>query len=114
MTFTFSPTLSASGDTITISFGDSTQATVSYPCPLGACGATHSYSAGGTYTVTATGTAGGAAVSGSTSVVVSGGGGGGALTITANPSERHGRPDRDVHVLADALDGRGRDHHQLR
>ncbi len=60
VTFTFSPTLSHSGDTITFNFGDGTQGIVSYPCPLGACGATHKYTAGGTYTVTATGTAGGA------------------------------------------------------
>jgi PKD repeat protein len=74
--FTFSPTVSTSGDAITITFGDSTQATVSYPCTLGACGATHSYAAAGAYTVGATGTAGGASVSGSTTVVVSAGGGG--------------------------------------
>jgi PKD repeat protein len=74
--FTFSPTLSTSGDTVTFNYGDGNQGSVSYPCPLGACAATHAYSAAGTYVVSATGTAGGASVSGTTSVVVGGGGGG--------------------------------------
>jgi len=84
--FTFSPTLSRSGDTITFNYGDGQQGTVSYPCPFGACAGTHTYSAAGTFQVTAAGAAGGVSVSGSTSVVVSAGGGGGTLTITPSPA----------------------------
>ena len=84
--FVLSPTVSQSGDTMTIAFGDGQQYTVSYPCPLGACGAVHAYSAAGTYTVSASGTAGGAAVSGSTTVVVGGGGGGGGTSTAQNPT----------------------------
>jgi PKD repeat protein len=86
VTFTFSPTLSQSGDALTFSFGDGSQGSVSYPCPLGACGVTHAYATAGTFAVSASGTAGGASVTGNTTVVVSGGGGGGTLTITANPA----------------------------
>ena len=84
--FVLSPTVSQSGDTITITFGDGQQYTVGYPCTLGACGAVHAYSTAGIYTVSASGTAGGAPVSGSTTVVVGGGGGGGTLTITPSPA----------------------------
>jgi PKD repeat protein len=84
--FTFSPTVSTSGDSLTVSYGDGQQGSVSYPCTLGACGVVHAYSAAGTYTVTATGTAGGASVSGSTTVVIGGGGGGGGTSNLQNPA----------------------------
>ena len=63
-----------------------TQGSVTYPCPLGACAGTHAYSAAGTYTVTASGTAGGASVSGSTTVVIGGGGGWGGTSTLQNPT----------------------------
>lgn len=80
VTFAFSPTLSASNDSVTFNYGDGSQLdVVSYPCqPLGTCVGKHTYSAAGAYTVSAIGTAGGAAVSGSTTVVVSSGGGSGS------------------------------------
>ena len=86
VTFTFSPTVSTSGDSLTVSYGDGQQGSVSYPCTLGACGVVHAYSTAGTYTVTATGTAGGASVSGSTTVLIGGGGGGGGTSNLQNPA----------------------------
>jgi PKD repeat protein len=63
--FSFSPTLSRAGDALTVNFGDGQQGTVSYPCPLGSCTAVHVYNTANTFTVSASGTAGGAGVSGS-------------------------------------------------
>jgi PKD repeat protein len=63
--FSFSPTLNRAGDALTVNFGDGQQGAVSYPCPLGSCTAVHVYNTANTFTVSASGTAGGAAVSGS-------------------------------------------------
>jgi PKD repeat protein len=89
--FAFSPALTQTGDSITFDFGDGSVQPMSYNaglCGASGCGIiSHSYAAAGTYTVTASGTAGGYSVSGSTSVTVGGGGGGGGtLTITPSPA----------------------------
>ena len=72
--FAFSPHLSQSGDSLTFNFGDGSSQTISFSpalCTLGGCGAiSHTYVAAGAFTVTVSGTAGGASASGSTSVTV--------------------------------------------
>ncbi|TAM49014.1 MAG: PKD domain-containing protein [Acidobacteria bacterium] len=86
--FTFSPALTAINDSLSFNFGDGTTTPISYNPSLcgGGCSAiSHAYSAAGTYTVSASGAAGGVSVSGSSSVTVSGAGGG-SLTITPSPA----------------------------
>ncbi len=83
VTFTFSPALAQNGDAVTFTFGDTTQQTISYPsCGIACNAVTHAYSTAGTYSIAASGTAGGVAVAGSASVTVTGGGGGGGGTST--------------------------------
>ena len=86
--FNFAPALTAIGDSLSFNFGDGVTTPISYNPSLcgGGCSAiSHAYSAANTYTVTASGTAGGASVSGTVSVTVSGAGGG-SLAITPNPA----------------------------
>ena len=98
VTFTFSPALIQTGDTLTFIFGDSTGNAVSYNSSL--CGAsgcstiTHVYTAAGTYSVSASGTAGGSQVVGGTSLTVgsSGGGGGGGSSTLPNPAHTYTAP----------------------
>jgi len=90
VTFTFSPALTQTGDSITFSFGDTSQQDdlliAAGICGAGGCSViTHSYAAAGPYSVTGTGTAGGLAVSGGTSVTVTSGGGGGGHFHLAEP-----------------------------
>ncbi len=71
VTVSFSPPLNRAGDSLTFYFGDGQSQTVSYPCLV--CNvASHTYSNTSTrsFTVSASGIAGGASVSGSTSVTV--------------------------------------------
>ncbi|HVN76253.1 MAG TPA: PKD domain-containing protein [Thermoanaerobaculaceae bacterium] len=90
VTFAFSPALTLSGDTLTFNFGDGTVQPTSYNasiCGTSGCGKiTHTYTSGGTFTVSASGIAGGGSVSGSTSITIGGSGGAGALAIAASPS----------------------------
>ena len=96
VTFTFSPALTQTGDSITFSFGDTSQQTISYSagnCGAGGCSViTHSYAAAGPYSVVGTGTAGGLAVSGGTSVTVTSGGGGGGTSTLQNPTYAFAAP----------------------
>ena len=68
--FSFSPTLSQSGDSVNATFGDGGSSSVSYPCPLNLCVVSHIYNTSGTFTVNASGTVGGSARSGSTQVTI--------------------------------------------
>jgi PKD repeat protein len=74
VTFSFSPYVNQSGDSVTFSFGDGTQSTVSYSqlCLLfGGCKTVqHTYTSSGPFTVSGTGVASGQSVSGSTSITV--------------------------------------------
>ena len=67
--FTTTPQVSA-GDSLTFQFGDGSQGVLSYPCPLGACSIAHTYSAPGTFNVTASGTVGGIPATGSLQLTV--------------------------------------------
>ena len=73
--FTFTPAPSQTGDAIVFTFGDGGQQTVSYSqlCQIvqGACGSvTHTYLSYGSFTVSASGLAGGTSVSGLTSITI--------------------------------------------
>jgi len=69
VTFTFSPGVTIANDKVTFTFGDGNTGSVSYIAGFCPCASiTHTYTVGGTFAVSATGTAGGASVSGSTSV----------------------------------------------
>ena len=68
VSFTFSPKVSQTGDTLTFDFGDLGRQTIPYDslCQVVACDtATHTYLGAGTFTVRASGKAGGKTVSGS-------------------------------------------------
>ena len=82
--FTFSPKITAQGDSLTFSFGDGSSQTIAYSaiCQVaGGCDAiSHVYAQVGTFAVTANGTIGGTHVSGSTQVAIS------DLTIAADPA----------------------------
>ncbi len=77
VTFTITPWVTASGDSVTFDFGDGTGGTIVYStaCTLfGGCDSIqHAYAGAGTFTVAAAGTAGGNAVAGSVQVTVTGG-----------------------------------------
>lgn len=75
--FHFSPQVRHEGDTVTLAFGDGGTATVAYSIGcgmLGGCGvAKHAYAGAGTFTVSGTGSLGGAPVSGTVQVTVAAG-----------------------------------------
>jgi PKD repeat protein len=76
VSFAFSPALSVSGDSVAFNFGDGTNSTDTYAACNGASGGSacgqvsHTYASAGSFSVTASGIAGGAPVSGSTAVTV--------------------------------------------
>jgi len=74
VTFTFVPKVVHADDSVTLNFGDGATATVTFTieCALfGGCGSTtHTYAGPGTFTVTASGTIGGQAVSGTAQITI--------------------------------------------
>ncbi len=82
VTFQFSPAVKREGDIVTLDFGDGGSATVTYSVGCGMLGGCdelkHTYAGAGTFTVSGSGTAGGAKVAGTVQ-----------MTITAVPSEQH-------------------------
>lgn len=73
--FHFTPAVRREGDAVTLDFGDGGKSTLTYSVGCGMLGGcdemTHAYAGAGTFTVTGTGIAGGAAVAGSVQVTIS-------------------------------------------